>query len=1151
MPGQRRRKDDPPGLSRKYPHGTKALTESRSDLASSAPSRRTPVGVPTSQDAQVSKGSIRQPESPTGLGSSDRHDSRARLEFHRTAHSFPDYGTVKGAVRMPPPSSRIKSLAPATHFNTLDSGSAGREPRHQETTRASSALPKPPPMKRPRPSNSTAPFRPPSEDIVESEQDAKSRTDQHGSQASFAHSVSPGLYEFQSVEASARSPSRSNRRSRRANVNRPNGGSFTRPNSARSESIEDFDELAPPPKLAPHLQRTARLISTVGPNPRICDPADEHILGRPQPKKQSNGLNRGKKRSSHEMTADGGELVTELDGNRASEVLPVLETGESARPSAPSLSRRGDLTPTKWIKKSNPGNATGILVAGAVCQPNLRYCHVDEQSQTLLKPQGAELRAFKIDGSLAGSFDWLKITKKAKSLHFHPNCSFLRISQATERTSSTQIGALLMLKLTSVADALHVADWARRNLNIKIVEESESDKLIQTFDNQDQLVTQANGRESAMRKSIEVLPRPPRAVEEPVTRTPSVLDSLPAESRTPIRHQMQVSAQPPSSSRAQPPKAVPPPVARPVRAGRGAEQTQQDVPPMFRRWSEEHPQWAEKWKMPLVFHRTTVDKEDVARLDDGQLLNDNIIGFGLKYLFDKLGSRHPDLNKRVYVHNSFFYEKLKSGRGINYDGVKNWTAKVDLLSYDYIIVPVNEHYHWWVAIICNPGKLDPDFGNDAGDAAEPCKTGEVKHGGDSTDVEMTDVPEKQPLQPPRPNKTDDQTSQGLGFVKSDIVDLVSDDKITSIDLTSSRAGANQGKKSGASSKRYNLGDPRIITLDSMGNNHAIAITHLKKYLIAEFEHKRNKTITQVPRDLGFKAVNIPEQNNFCDCGIYLLGYIQEFVVDPDRFIRTLLQQEHPEWDFDASALRKLWRDTILIEHETYQGAQLAAKQQKRGSRVAACTSKRSAEPSGQLSGSSREATTEPNSKLGDVKASSNPPSTRASATPAKSAAHEANDSDVEPLSRDPQEHPASVNGQSPQRQPSHSESLDDVALLSANPENKVLPSIEPIEVVDDPLPLSRNSPVFIRKLSAESPASTAGRGPPATEVKPRAFYGSAPKRPSQSSPLRGQSQHGGSARKGAPPYTETRFVASYDDDYGPVVQTARLVRQSDTIDLTD
>lgn len=35
--------------------------------------------------------------------------------------------------------------------------------------------------------------------------------------------------------------------------------------------------------------------------------------------------------------------------------------------------------------------------------------------------------------------------------------------------------------------------------------------------------------------------------------------------------------------------------------------------------------------------------------------------------------------------------------------VKNWTKNVNLFEKDFIIVPINENCHWFLAIICFPG----------------------------------------------------------------------------------------------------------------------------------------------------------------------------------------------------------------------------------------------------------------------------------------------------------------------------------------------------------------------------------------------------------------------------------------------------------------
>ncbi|KLU86332.1 Ulp1 protease [Magnaporthiopsis poae ATCC 64411] len=132
--------------------------------------------------------------------------------------------------------------------------------------------------------------------------------------------------------------------------------------------------------------------------------------------------------------------------------------------------------------------------------------------------------------------------------------------------------------------------------------------------------------------------------------------------------------------------------------------------PPPRAWTLEHPGWDREWRLPLTYHRTIIHKEDVARLDDGEFLNDSIISFYLNYLHNRLKATDKDTAARFYFHNSFFYERLKpaKGKSINYDNVKSWTSRVDIFKYDFIVVPVNEHSHWWVAVICNPGKLIPD-----------------------------------------------------------------------------------------------------------------------------------------------------------------------------------------------------------------------------------------------------------------------------------------------------------------------------------------------------------------------------------------------------------------------------------------------------------
>ena len=128
--------------------------------------------------------------------------------------------------------------------------------------------------------------------------------------------------------------------------------------------------------------------------------------------------------------------------------------------------------------------------------------------------------------------------------------------------------------------------------------------------------------------------------------------------------------------------------------------------PFTQKWSELHlpVPWPEPIVYPLVGNnRTTVQFEDLFRLDDGEFLNDNIISFYIRYISE----RSKISTNKVYFFNTYFFSRLTSGdsKPINYAAVQKWTSKVDIFEYDYLIVPVNHALHWYLIIICNPTAL--------------------------------------------------------------------------------------------------------------------------------------------------------------------------------------------------------------------------------------------------------------------------------------------------------------------------------------------------------------------------------------------------------------------------------------------------------------
>ncbi|AEO62736.1 a7a00d74-23ed-40b3-b396-66e89ef3a581 [Thermothielavioides terrestris] len=1065
---------------------------------------------------------------------------------------------------MPPPFPR-KPFAPRTHLDTLNSGPSSSPAVQQTGTTDAPTQPSPPKRQK---LYTSARLIVPDEEIIDIDQDVTSRTERHESQSSLVHSGSPGVSEFQTVEALSQSnPGRSNRRSRRSQAGRPanmteltrQAGRFDTP-----ELIESFDELAPAQKPAPGRQRTARLVSAAGTRPStlVRDPADEFILGKStQTGKQSHGLTQGKKRPRCEIADDRDELGEESNSKGASQASTRPSNEDSPRHGAPSLSRRGDINATRWENKQGTrAAAMGVRVEAAVCQPNLRYAASEGQGSCFLRQaEGAELLAFTEDGKLAEPHRWLKITGKAKTLTYHPQSNYIKVTQSMDQASSTPIGGLMILQLSSNADASWVAGRAGKSLGIQVLQERESRKLGVMFEKANQDVARARMASSGTKLSDDAPDPAPQTIEK--FETANIVRS---NSRPLIRHQMQASAkdQNSSSSRVEPMDARISSGSHSLRTRQIAGSVQRAMTPLepvIRRWSQENPQWSENWKIPLVFNRTTVNKEDIPRLDEGECLNDNLIGFGLRYLFDKFGSRHQDLNKRVYLHNSFFYEKLKAGRGaINYDGVKSWTAKVDLLSYDYIVVPVNEHFHWWVAIICNPGKLDPDWRGTSDKTEGGASSGIASRADrESSDEEMTDGFEKRPTDAP----SEAAPTEEPILVTSDIVDLDSRD-MNSGKNSSSNAGENQTRKPKAGTRTYRLEDPRIITLDSLGSSHPQAIAHLKKYLLAEFEHKRNKVISNTPPQLGMRANNIPEQNNFCDCGVYLLGYIQEFVKDPDRFIQTLLQKERPDWEFSPSALRALWRDTILFDQKMYQKEQLKEKRKRREASAAKSTPKGSAEPS---SNPSREASEIANSSTSMQTARDDSPERPASTTTAAACGTE-----IEPAPRDQRDtvsahSPSTASAPirvSPKQSPRQDGCVDDVVPNPPKEDIAILPSIESpeVEAVPRSSPERRDDPHFIEQLSSSSSAESDEDGDHIAEVDAKSFYKSTParstnqgrKRTTLSSPAVGRQQPRGQLVKTRAAHTGSLFVldGTRKLSSSPVVAKAELVRHSDHIDLT-
>ncbi|KFY39529.1 hypothetical protein V495_05907 [Pseudogymnoascus sp. VKM F-4514 (FW-929)] len=405
-----------------------------------------------------------------------------------------------------------------------------------------------------------------------------------------------------------------------------------------------------------------------------------------------------------------------------------------------------------------------------------------------------------------------------------------------------------------------------------------------------------------------------------------------------------------------------------TRSTRGQHRAIRIRSPSPLRFTHENRDWQKYWMgdEPLIFplegtNKALVDKRDIERLDEGQYLNDNLIAFYLRFLQDRCETQRPEVFKRVLFMNTFFYPRLTSGKGrknIDYDAVKRWTSKVNIFEYDYIVVPVNENTHWYVAIICNTPKLllppeerisredkqvDEKDIVDLGEAADTPNSVTTEHKEGSVTPEMARKVSKLSIHDgdgldQKPNGAKHIDVERLNPGTPSHISTTDEDTDRPQKVTSSAGKGRKGKrKSIPPVRKYNIEEPRIITLDSLAMTHSPTCSNLRDFLVAEAKEKLGVEITLTQPSIGMTAKNIPEQNNFCDCGLFLLGYIEGFLDHPDETIHGIMQgktdmassfpkMNAPEMRTDMrNLIFKLRREQIVKEHAA-KAARRAAKQ---------------------------------------------------------------------------------------------------------------------------------------------------------------------------------------------------------------------------------
>ncbi|XP_037905145.1 protein split ends isoform X3 [Hermetia illucens] len=298
-----------------------------------------------------------------------------------------------------------------------------------------------------------------------------------------------------------------------------------------------------------------------------------------------------------------------------------------------------------------------------------------------------------------------------------------------------------------------------------------------------------------------------------------------------------------------------------------------------------------------------INTEDYMCLAIDQYLNDVIIDFFLKYLHTDVLTEEQ--RQKTHIFSSFFYNRLTTmttrQRQTEKDGkltasqkrharVKSWTKNVNLFDKDFIIIPINEQSHWFLAIICFPRLQGPV----TYDTHEP----------------VVNQPTVKKKKPPVERKVSLQigntTITPLSKREVDSV-CVGDDSLSErdeaegdeSDLASDESdgeaqNGNSSTASNADETRYRpIKQPLILIFDSLaGASRSRVVATLRDYLTCEYRAKIKEDTTHVFNKFNMPGhcVKVPQQNNFTDCGLYVLQYVEQFFKDPIKDYKLPIKQ---------------------------------------------------------------------------------------------------------------------------------------------------------------------------------------------------------------------------------------------------------------------
>lgn len=299
-----------------------------------------------------------------------------------------------------------------------------------------------------------------------------------------------------------------------------------------------------------------------------------------------------------------------------------------------------------------------------------------------------------------------------------------------------------------------------------------------------------------------------------------------------------------------------------------------------------------------------------------------------------------------------------------YETVRKWTNKVDVFSKKMLIVPINENLHWYLAVILNPGailKKTGANGSSAGsteivDFQELQATKDELLAQQLDEEKQREAAAQQRALDKEKQQEDENSMDPIDMIGGEIVeDTPSDDLDEEVeDLPNQDSGPTslpEGKtrsrnqrsipppsqpialtpppeyvppETTKSTRRgpivpsppkprteFAPGEPVIMTFDSLGPAHAPVGKILNKWLVYEALDKVKDQTQLTENDwdahtpAAYKRIPVPGQDNFADCGLYVVHYAIQLMKDQGE-LRNYLYQPLARGQEEKDKNRDMW-----------------------------------------------------------------------------------------------------------------------------------------------------------------------------------------------------------------------------------------------------